>query len=188
MKLPTYQFVAQMGAAFAVVVSLGFVAYELKQARDIALAEVYQQKTALNIENVTANIDSPALLDAYLKLWESPDTLEIRDFMLLIGDLSAQFSYWENNHFLYQLGMITEEQMNTIRAMISSTLSDNYSRHYWMATSKNGAWRKSFAAEVNRIVAEDGPVEAWTNADYLASLKKARCVASGKCPADGIGH
>ena len=40
MKLPTYQFVAQMCAAIAVVGSLGLVAYELKQSRDMAVAEL----------------------------------------------------------------------------------------------------------------------------------------------------
>ena len=188
MKIPTYQFVAQMSAAIAVVVSLGFVAYELKQARDIALAEVYQQKTALIMDSNMALVDSSALLDAYIKLWDSPDTLGRRDFTLINGDLSAQLSYWENNHFLYQLGMITEEQMNTIRAVIVSWLSDNYARHYWMMTSKSGDWRKSFTADVNRLLAEAGPAETWSDSSSLAVLKKRRCVASGKCPADGISH
>ena len=188
MKLPTYQFMAQMGAAFAVVVSLGFVAYELKQARDIALAEVYQQKTALNIERVRSHIDPTALLDAYIKLWESPSKLESRDFSLINGDLAAIFSYYENNHFLYQLGMVTEEQMNTIRAVISHSISDNYARHYWMVTSKNGDWRKSFADEVNRIITEAGPAEPFSDSASVAKLKKRKCVASGKCLADGISR
>ena len=51
MKLPTYQFVAQIGAAFAVVASLGLVAYELKQSRELAIGElalsVYEAETNL---------------------------------------------------------------------------------------------------------------------------------------------
>ena len=50
MKLPTYQFVAQMGAAFAVVTSLALVAYELKLSRDMAMADVYQQAAAMAVE------------------------------------------------------------------------------------------------------------------------------------------
>jgi len=38
MKLPAYQFLAQMAAALAVVASLALVAWELKQSRDIGVA------------------------------------------------------------------------------------------------------------------------------------------------------
>jgi len=51
MKLPTYQFVAQIGAAFAVVASLGLVAYELKQSRDLAVGEL-----ALSVYDAEADL------------------------------------------------------------------------------------------------------------------------------------
>lgn len=171
---------AQALGFLGVIVSLLFVAYELKQARDIALAEVYQQKTALVMDINTALIDSPALLDAYIKLWESPEILERQDFTLINGDLAAQLAYWENNHFLYQLEMITEEQMNTLRSVITSALSANYARHYWMATSKSGDWRESFATEVNRLLAEAGPVEARRDSANLA-LRRTQCSLKRYC-------
>lgn len=46
-EAPTYQSIAKMSAAFILVASLGYVAYELNQARDSALAEIYQHKTEL---------------------------------------------------------------------------------------------------------------------------------------------
>lgn len=58
MKLPTYQFIAQMGAALAVVASLALVAYELKQARDMAIGElalsVYELESSLYLELLDA--------------------------------------------------------------------------------------------------------------------------------------
>jgi len=172
---------AQAVGFLGVTASLLFVAYELKQSRDIAVAEIYQQKTAMVMDLNTALIDSPALLDAYLKLATTPDTLEMRDIWLINGGLSALFSYFENNHFQYQLGMISEEQMDTIRAGIAGVFEDNFTRQYWISTSKTGSWRKSFTAEVDGILAGLGPVEAWSPSDQLDYLTRNRCIASGKC-------
>ncbi|MEP0202495.1 MAG: hypothetical protein ABJ084_03850, partial [Halioglobus sp.] len=60
MKLPTYQFVAQMSAAFAVVVSLGFVAFEMKLSRDFAKAEMYQQRIAMEMGAKVSTLDVDA--------------------------------------------------------------------------------------------------------------------------------
>ena len=61
MKLPTYQFVAQMGAAFAVVASLALVAYELKQSRDLAVGElalsVYELEASIYLELLVPSRD-----------------------------------------------------------------------------------------------------------------------------------
>ena len=184
MKLPTYQFVAQISAAFAVVVSLGFVAYELKQARDIALAEIYQDKTALVMNLNMALIEQPLLLASVDKLWASPNELDMKDLRILSSFFGTQFAYYENNHFLYQQGMITEEQMNTIRANITGFLNaSEFFRHWWIGSSERGAWRASFAAEVNEILNGLGPIEPsdpQENADWVA---KKRCLASGECQA-----
>ncbi len=184
MKLPSYQFLAQMSAAFAVVVSLGFVAYELKQARDIALAEIYQDKTALRMNLNMALIGHPPLLDSVTKMWASPHKLDINDVRILGSYLGAEFAYFENNHFLYQQGMITEEQMNTIRANIAGILNaSEFFRHWWITSSESGAWRTSFEAEVNEILNGLGSVEPRDPQEIADWVTKKRCLASGDCQA-----
>lgn len=173
---------AQAFGFLGVIVSLLFVAYELKQSRDIALAEIYQQKTAMTMAVNTGLINSPALLDAYVTSWTSPETLEIKDLILIHGDLGRQFSYFENNHYQYQLGMIDEEQMDTIRAMITGIFQDNLARDFWIRTSATGAWRKTFKAEVDTILAGLDPAEPWSASAQADSLARARCVASYQCP------
>lgn len=185
MKLPTYQFIAQMSAAFAVVVSLGFVAYELKLARDIALAQIYQDKTELIMNINTASVDPSALLSATIKLDTSPDTLDFEDVYLLYGELGAKFSYYENNHFLYQHGMVTEEQLATIWSEIESLFRrSELNRDYWIMSSEDGAWRESFTQEVDRILDELGPVQPWTNSENKQWIEKQRCLAAAKCQAE----
>ncbi len=182
MKLPSYQFLAQMGAACAVIVSLGFVAYELKQARDIALAQIYQDKSELIMSLNLAPLEYPELRDSSFKLWTSPEKLEERDLHILHSHFLAFLSYYENNHFLYQRGMITEEQMDTIRKEIAGWFNDNeLYRHYWIESSERGSWRVSYAAEVNRILKGLGPANAIDAQGVADRVIMERCYASGEC-------
>lgn len=174
---------AQAAGFLGVTASLLFVAYELKQSRDIAVAEIYQQKTAMLMSMNSSYVDPSELLDAYVKLAKSPDALEIRDLWLLEGDLSVQFGYYENNHFQYQIGMISEEQMDTIRSMIASSFVENYVRDFWIVSSRRGSWRKSFVTEVDKILADHGPAELWGLSEQEDYVMQMRCIASGKCPA-----
>lgn len=185
MKIPPYQWMGQMLAALGVIVSLVLVAYEMKQSRDIALADIYQQKTALIMDINMAPVESPELHDAYQKLLTSPEALESSDLGLLYAEFSAFLAYSENNHFLYQHGMITEEQMNTIWAMIADWLNDSeLYRHYWITGSKSGSWRASFAVEVDDILAGLDPVQVRNKSYTEKWVAKERCLASGKCQAE----
>ncbi len=101
MKLPPYQFVAQMGAAFAVVASLGLVAYELKQSRDLAVGElalsVYQSESSLYLDI----LDTDAYNRAIQKLESNEDSLtwaEEKNLQRIImasnGITIAKFQLW----------------------------------------------------------------------------------------------
>ena len=115
--------------------SLLVVAYEIKQSRDIAEAEIYQDKTALVMNLNMATINSPPLLASMNRLYNAPKELDVMDVGRITSYWAARFTYYENNHFQYQMGMITEEQMDTIRSEITSTLSPSLARWWWQATS-----------------------------------------------------
>ncbi len=68
MKLPTYLFVVQMGAALAVVVSLGLVAYELKLSRDMAIGELALSVYLAEANQYHAVLDSESYNRAAYKL------------------------------------------------------------------------------------------------------------------------
>lgn len=101
MKLPAYQFVAQMGAAFAVVASLGLVAYELKQNRDLAVGElalsVYEAESSLYLEI----LDADAYNRGVQKIESGEDNLTwaeqknlFRIIMASNGITIAKFQLW----------------------------------------------------------------------------------------------
>ena len=109
MKLPPYQFVAQMSATFAVVVSLGFVPYELKLARDIAKAEVYLQRTALDQNYRLHMLDAEATRKAERKLRNGEEALSKHETRALLYQADTAIMSAENVFYQYQLGLLDEE-------------------------------------------------------------------------------
>ena len=112
MKLPTYQFVAQMAAAFAVALSLGLVAYELKQTRDMAVGElalsVYEAESSVYLEV----LDAEAYNRAVYKLENGDEELTwaerknlFRIIMAANGITIAKFELW-------RLGLLSDAEWN----------------------------------------------------------------------------
>jgi hypothetical protein len=118
MKLPTYQFAAQIVAAFTVVVSLGFVAYELKQARDVATAELTISVIAMESEITHAVLDAESYNSGIYKFEVSGEELthmEKRDrervaFLNLLGS--------DAKHLLWSSGLLTDGEWEFERAEI----------------------------------------------------------------------
>lgn len=103
MKLPTYQFLAQMGAAFAVVVSLGFVAFELKQARDVATAELSLAVIAMEAEDHRSILDAKSYNSYVYKTEVSGEELthmekknRDRVFRGEVTQTKAKYVLWES--------------------------------------------------------------------------------------------
>ena len=150
MKLPTYQFVAQMAAACGVIFSLGLVAYELKQSRDIALAEVYQARSAMWLD-YTSSMYSPEQYEAALVRQDNPDKkLSLFDSEVLSNVASGVFTYFENMHFQYQQGLITEEEWLSTKGNLAAEFEYSCIHSWWQQYGKN--FRKSFAYEVQRVI------------------------------------
>ena len=143
MKLPSYQFVAQMGAAFAVVASLALVAYELKLNRELAMAQIYQERTAILIDHIIGTMGIEAFQQALSK--QSVSEAEQR---LLDDDLQALLLFDDNTHYQYTLGLIPEEEwavvLEATKDRARDIVDDGHLLEYWNET--NFGFRASFAA------------------------------------------
>ena len=149
MKLPSYQFFAQMSAAFAVVVSLGFVAYELKLARDIGKAEVYLQRTTLDQNYRLTMLDAEATREAERKLASGGEPLSEEDIDHLLYQVDTAIMSAENVFYQYQLGLLDREEWLVWRRNMNWMLSTPCYR-YFFNKNKDG-FRKAFAAEIEEI-------------------------------------
>lgn len=145
--------IAEFIAILAIVGSLIFVGLELRQARQIAVADIYQQRTAMLIDVHSIRLTSELLYRVVEKdmAQEELSTLERR---FLNGSHIPLFSYWENNHFQYQMGLMPEEQWNASRNAIRNYLQRSPGRLEWWATERPNV-RKSFADAVDEILAEN---------------------------------
>lgn len=142
----------QVIGLFGVIASLVFVGLQIKQDRDIAIADIYQQRAALVIQVQTSMMEDDRFADAWLKMMTN-QALDQRDQARMDFWNNPWLSYYENNHFQYQLGLLSEEQWFSSRnSMRSLVLRESFER-WWVVNRSR--WRESFAQEIDDLIAEE---------------------------------
>ena len=105
---------AELVGIASIVASLVFVGLELRQAQRLALAEVYQARASMAIEVQSAYAQSERLQDAVAKMI-SGESLTPKEELLITRSWNPWMSYFENNHFQYETGLLSEEQWISTR-------------------------------------------------------------------------
>jgi len=133
-----------------VIASLIFVGLEIKQSRDIAVADIYQQRSAMWID-IALSKYSPEQYETVVDKF-SEENFQLTDFdvELLRNLLAARFTYYENLHFQNQLGMTPKEEWENVKVNILGDLSKPCVPGWWRSMSK--FWRASFASEVDALL------------------------------------
>jgi len=152
MKKETINDWLQLGAAIGVIVSLIFVGLEIRQSREIAMADIYQQRAAMVIDVQLGTMPWDAIRTAINKNINNEPLTE-RDELLIGLYQVPWFSYWENNFYQYQNGLLPEEQwLSSRNAMLNRFTRNSQFRDWW--TENRDEWRESFAVEVDQVLAE----------------------------------
>ena len=113
----------QVAASVGVIISLVFVGLQIQQSREIAIADIYQQRAAMSIQVQQGNYTVERYERAVFKLLDG-ETLTPREEGLLRFAQNPWFSYWENVHFQYQIGLMSEEQWISSRnSMLAHAIS-----------------------------------------------------------------
>ena len=141
----------QLAASIGVVVSLIFVGLEIQQARKIATADIFQQRTALLLQQLGLAIPADEAHRVRTKEMAGEGLTQEEDW-LLYTLAAARFAYWENNHFQYQLGLLDEEQWQASLTAIRTQADTRLFRVYW--PSERSRVRKSFADAVDAVLRE----------------------------------
>lgn len=105
-----------------VIVSLLFVAYELKQSRDIAIAEMYLATTQLEFEALSLML-TPQMLRPALDKFGSGDALLPGERAILHQFSDVWLTISDVIHFQYQMGLVTKEVWEAERAQIRALLA-----------------------------------------------------------------
>jgi hypothetical protein len=158
MKLPTYQFIAQIAAAFAVVASLALVAYELKQSRDLASAELTISVLALEMDKYELVMDVEVYNQALEKVFMDTPFLELSTMERhnLWRFYMMDLSHWELKHLLFENGLLVEGEWEATRNIIKAEWA---SRPYLTPRSGNFDSRRSAFAEEMMSIWEEWKAE-----------------------------
>ena len=142
----------QLFASVGVILSLIFVGVQIRQSREIAIADIYQQRTALLLQNFSFAVPPETEYSAWMKD-RAGEPLGQDEKLALITRYAARIAYWENNHFQYQIGLLPEEQWEASKNSIRGHASRQTFLDAW--ESERFQLRKSFADEIDEILAEE---------------------------------
>lgn len=143
---------AELVGIASLVASLIFVGLELRQSHQVALAEVYQARSGLAIEVQSTYLASERLQDAVIKMLAG-DALTPAERLLVTRSWNPWLTYFENNHYQYETGMLSEEQWISTRNTMRTWARMPLFREWW-ATQRQD-WRKSFALEMDAVIKEE---------------------------------
>jgi len=162
MKLPPYQFVAQMSAAFAVVVSLGFVAFEMKLSRDFAKAEMYQQRIAMDMEAHQHLLDVDAWREGAKKV-RLNEQRSRNEKWALVNRADIYMLLAENVYYQRQLGLMDDEEWSVFQHNMVWMLNTPCYRQYF-EVQRNG-FRKEFATEIDKMYSKLAEIDCPPTSD-----------------------
>ena len=140
----------RLSVFLGIIASLLFVGLEIKQSRDIALAEIYQHRASMLLDISLGIASSEQLEVTFSKIYAGGAELTQFDAMVLDSVMERNFIYFENVHFQYQLGMISEEEWTSTRKLVQFVFLRPCTVPWWERTK--GLWRHSFVAEVDSLI------------------------------------
>jgi hypothetical protein len=148
MKSETVRLSVEIVGIIAIVMSLIFVGLQMRQTHEIALVTLTQMRSDASRELAVAQLSSEPLMAIYDKI-EAGEELTAYDELTLSMQPFVFFNQFENSHFLYVKGYITEEQWQSDLVAIKQFLTREplYSE-YW--SNQKHIFRKSYAEAIDQ--------------------------------------
>jgi len=141
---------AQVVGIFALVGSLIFIGFQMKQDQDIAIANQYQARAETAVELQEAREQSEIVRrregQRYIENFGLPEgydqNLSAEEFGALIFDARRLLYVYDNNHYQYHAGFLPEDTWQANRADIRR-LARRPIFHYLMEANQ-GSYRPSY--------------------------------------------
>ncbi len=152
----------QILGMFGVIASLIFVGLEMRQSREIAISQTYQSRATSEVDAALQSAANPAFRTGSAKHYAGAiDELTEDEFFALNYSFGALITLWENDHFQYQNGYLSDEHWNKTLWNMTCTLGSPFFRQQLA----EGGWglRESFSEVINTIAAEaeSDPLDCW---------------------------
>jgi hypothetical protein len=110
---------------FALVASLIFVGLQMRQAHKISLSQAYQSRTSAAAEWNSAFAANPAALSAFRKSADgASDDISSEEYDALRRSVIGMVYLYDNGHYQYQQGFVSEGYWATTRASLKSVMKN----------------------------------------------------------------
>ena len=140
----------QVVGIFALVASLVFVGFQIRQAQEIAESDAYQARAATSIDFNAMRGSSPEYISAMAKIYAGQfEELSGEEKVALEYFFAGEMTMFENLHFQYVRGYLRREHWEKNLGELECVLSLPYYRE----TIEYMELRKSFQAVVDEIIA-----------------------------------
>lgn len=116
MKLSLHEWssVAEILSSIAVLATLVFLVFELRQNTDAIRANTYQEMNAVISQANGIFLDNPEVSEFIARTASGEGKLDPHDAIRLRAFISSQYRHADNVYFQYQIGTISKRQMESL--------------------------------------------------------------------------
>ena len=117
---------AELVGIAAIVASLVFVGMQMKQSQDIALSQASQARTAISIETILSTAENANYVSAVAKGRSgNRSELSLEEQVTMSQYAIAVLMSYEDQHFQYSSGFVTEDRWQAARSGLKNFLRDS---------------------------------------------------------------
>jgi hypothetical protein len=114
LKLQEWSAVAEILSSIAVLATLVFLVFELRQNTDAVRANTYQDMNAVISQLNGIFLDNPEVSEFVARTASGGGELDLHDAIRLRAFISSQYRHADNVYFQYQIGTISRRQMESL--------------------------------------------------------------------------
>ena len=144
MQIHQVRLVAEAVGITALVVSLVLISFELKQTRDMNLAQLYESRIALPHARFTAMLESESMLSVYSKQflsdWEAPHLTELEraaaeiNAWLMLSEFHIQYTFIQHGFATDDLDALKRTIRFNIKRLPEA---EKVWQHWWIPGDTN---------------------------------------------------
>ena len=146
-----YRIIVELTSVVAIILSLVFLALEVKQSNQLAKAEIRQALNVTDMEVYKVQMEEDIIAKALYKINKN---LPIDDYEEYQLNEFQKFNFrdFDNSFYQYRIGLFDENVWFAYRRIIKSLLTENYIMIMW--GNSNQSFSIEFQDEVNNIIKE----------------------------------
>ena len=146
-----YRIIVELTSVVAIILSLVFLALEVKQSNQLAKAEIRQALNVTDMEVYKVQMEEDIIAKALYKINKN---LPIDDYEEYQLNEFQKFNFrdFDNSFYQYRIGLFDENVWFAYRRIIKSLLTENYIMLMW--GNSNQSFSIEFQDEVNNILKE----------------------------------